>query len=270
MLEETTTLASSTGGLAEVTAQIERLTRDGMRTEAEHLRRVTVDGVEFMVDTCGRPFNAAHAAAKESRVRASTVHLSTLEGLVELIADEIGAQDLLVRIAPDRVEVQSKTHPEWLDRDTVASAKLPYAPLEFGAWIGLEAFRIAVLGLVEDSTDRAALLAALKTVSHKEVTTIRDDGTGQSVAVSAGKESSDAWMALPSELTLTARRTFPEVEQPTSAFILRVRTSSDTEPGARLIETDGGLWRIAAVNAVKAYLVAALEEREIELPTFVA
>lgn len=50
-------------------------------------------------------------------------------------------------------------------------------------------------------------------------------------------------------------RTFQEIDQPESPFLIRV-----TEHGIRLIESDGGMWKLDARKTIKDYLEKALEE----------
>lgn len=55
-------------------------------------------------------------------------------------------------------------------------------------------------------------------------------------------------------ITLKPYRTFQEVEQPESIFLIRVN-----ERGISFTEADGGMWKLQARETVKAFLENALE-----------
>ena len=53
-------------------------------------------------------------------------------------------------------------------------------------------------------------------------------------------------------ITLKPYRTFQEVEQPASQFLIRV-----SDRGISFIEADGGMWKLKARETIKAYLEEA-------------
>ena len=55
-------------------------------------------------------------------------------------------------------------------------------------------------------------------------------------------------------MTLRPYRTFQEVEQPASQFLIRVN-----ERGIQFVEADGGMWKLHARQTVQAFLQTALE-----------
>lgn len=57
-------------------------------------------------------------------------------------------------------------------------------------------------------------------------------------------------------VSLRPYRTFQEVEQPESEFLLRL----DKDEGVGLFEADGGMWKLRARETVKAFLEAQLAE----------
>ena len=65
-------------------------------------------------------------------------------------------------------------------------------------------------------------------------------------------------------MILAPRRTFPEVDQPESPFVLLVKQSREgMMPEIALFEADGGLWKLTAIQNIKDYLKAVLE---VEVP----
>ena len=59
-------------------------------------------------------------------------------------------------------------------------------------------------------------------------------------------------------ITLKPYRTFQEVEQPESIFLIRIN-----ERGISFIEADGGMWKLRARETIKSYLGWKLKD-EIE------
>ena len=60
--------------------------------------------------------------------------------------------------------------------------------------------------------------------------------------------------------TLLPYRTFREVDQPASLFLLRLSKSGGDKPRFALYEADGGSWQIEAVERIKSYLEDALPQ----------
>jgi len=56
-------------------------------------------------------------------------------------------------------------------------------------------------------------------------------------------------------IRLRPYRTFREIEQPASLFVLRLQKGRDGElPRAALFEADGGQWKLEACQAIKHWL----------------
>lgn len=60
--------------------------------------------------------------------------------------------------------------------------------------------------------------------------------------------------AVDNPFVLAPYRTFPEVTQPSSPYILRIRDVQNSLPTAMLVEADVGAWRLAAVQNIKSWL----------------
>jgi len=82
-----------------------------------------------------------------------------------------------------------------------------------------------------------------------------DDGVTQRVAVRRGIcESRTDKMELKAIVKLSPYRTFRDVEQPESEFLLRVRMDSNGMPTVALFEADGGAWRDKAMANIVEYI----------------
>jgi hypothetical protein len=118
-----------------------------------------------------------------------------------------------------------------------------------------------ILGLqvrFADADERKRVLALLSNVKHETVKTALDDGVTQVVQARAGVALiSD--VAVPNPILLTAYRTFRDITQPSSLFVLRVQAGrAGGLPEVGLFEADGGAWRLSSIERIQEWLVAAL------------
>jgi hypothetical protein len=113
----------------------------------------------------------------------------------------------------------------------------------------------------EWSTRILALAGNLK--AGREVTT-QDDGVSQTATVKAGVTLVDT-AKVPNPVPLKPYRTFIEVNQPESSFVLRLKQGyrENELPSIALFEADGGAWRLEAIQSIAQYLRTALPELKI-------
>lgn len=112
-----------------------------------------------------------------------------------------------------------------------------------------EAFVVAMQSRFEDIHDRAAVLRVISKLREEQSLEHDDDGIGQRATVKAGVVLATQ-VEVPNPVTLAPFRTFREVSQPGSQFVLRVQKG----PSVALFEADGGAWQIQAVERVAAWL----------------
>lgn len=129
-----------------------------------------------------------------------------------------------------------------------------------GKFMTLEEFLVGLQVRFTADGDRAKVLQLLGNVKHETVKTALDDGVTQVVQARAGVALvSD--VAVPNPITLTPYRTFREVTQPQSLFVLRVNAGrSGGLPEVGLFEADGGAWRLTAVDRIRDWLAEAVPE----------
>ena len=107
----------------------------------------------------------------------------------------------------------------------------------------------------------AALTAAFAGAAQAEVFHIcsvretKDDGVAQEVSTSRGVHVLSA-SRVPNPVFLKPFRTFLEVEQPESGFVLRMKPGGpgQEKPQIALFECDGGRWEVQAVESIAAWL----------------
>jgi hypothetical protein len=128
----------------------------------------------------------------------------------------------------------------------------------FGQFLDLERFSIGLQALFVDTADRAAVLKVIGNIRDEKVATTADDGISQAVTLKAGiVRNSEA--VVPNPVTLAPFRTFREVTQPESKFVLRLKPGAEGQlPTAALFEADGGAWRLEAIRNIRWYLAGRL------------
>ena len=132
------------------------------------------------------------------------------------------------------------------------------SPLPFGTYVDAETFVVALQAGFVDTPDREVLLSLVASIRESKVRETVDSGVAQEVTV-AGGVILVGTARVPNPVTLAPFRTFREIQQPRSKFILRLRSGKDTEkPALALFEADGGAWKLDAVRHIAAYLRTAI------------
>lgn len=99
------------------------------------------------------------------------------------------------------------------------------------------------------------LLHLLSSISSESKVTSSDNGVTQKVAASSGIALKET-VAIKPRVNLQPFRTFLEVNQPESEFLLRIDKSGEIG----LFEADGGVWKLEATRNIAAYFEKALED----------
>lgn len=191
---------------------------------------------------------------------ASSLTVSTLTGLVDYIkgnVDELKGELLIQVESHKRVKLFSPLN-EDRNRELFieAEAILP-SNVQYDRFIDTERFNIMLQSSFVDAGDKKALLQYTGLVQDENVKSIGDDGVSQQVTVKTGV-ASVGQAIVPNPVSLAPYRTFPEVEQPISKFIFRMKEG----PSAAIYEADGGAWRNEAIKNIKEYLEKELKDVE--------
>lgn len=232
---------------AEVITKVERLVR-----EAE-AKVVEIDGVQFTTVPLHDP--------RKSDPEPKPLVLHTLTGLVDYVTenrDVLNAAECMIHVvSPNRVDVVSRLKGAFQQRFIYATAETPNvaagSPLfSFGAFCPTEQLIVVLQSLFKDDGDRADVLRLIGTVKDEVVRTEEDDGITQTVSARAGVTLKEE-MNIPNPVTLTPFRTFGEVDQPSSLFVLRGQKG---EPGVKfaLFEAEGAAWELQAVKNISEWL----------------
>lgn len=157
---------------------------------------------------------------------------------------------------PGEVSLLSRLMSPHRYREQLLYSRLIHEPFRFGEKYPVEQFVIAMQAqFVQDDTTAAILsLVGNITAEAKQIT--EDDGVTQRVTAKAGIARVEE-REVPNPVLLKPFRTFQEVEQPASKFVLRVNASG---PTCALYEADGGAWKNKAITSIKIWFDSELRK----------
>lgn len=198
--------------------------------------------------------------SRVTEAKAKSLAISTLTGFVDYIKsniDAINTKLLIHVVAPNLVRLYGPLN---ADRERegylVAEADLPNN-IRYENFLDTEQFNIMLQSSFVDKGDKDLLLKYTGLIKDEAVKTTGDDGISQQVTVKTGV-ASVGQAVVPNPVSLAPYRTFPEVDQPESKFIFRMKDG----PRAAIYEADGGAWRNSAILNIKEYLQEQLKEVE--------
>lgn len=159
--------------------------------------------------------------------------------------------------SPERVNVLSVLGAGYQDRDMYVYAQCIYEPFRFDTSHSVEQFIIKMQAqfVQDETTDR--ILALVGNITSEAKQTTEDDGVTQRITAKSGI-ARVAEREVPNPVVLRPFRTFIEVEQPASKFILRLNAAGP--PTCALYEADGGAWKNEAISNIAARLSGSLRE----------
>ena len=130
--------------------------------------------------------------------------------------------------------------------------------------LGFEEMQIALRTRFQETPDALYAMKLLSDISTGAKITFNDNGVATSVVTKKGIDL-QANETIRPIVKLKPYRTFQEVEQPESTFLIRVN-----ERGISFTEADGGMWKLKARETVKAFLEKALSKEIEEGAVYVA
>jgi len=196
--------------------------------------------------------------------RAGVIKVNTLTGLVDYIL-KYGSEGAFVWVTDHQsVNYLSVLHSDWQDRDkfVTATTDLYDCAFPFDSWIDQESFNIKLQSQFVKTEARDKLLQFAGTIRNESIEISEDDGVTQRGQTSAGVHLANK-VDIPNPVNLQPFRTFPEIEQPESQFVFRVKNgekSYDKGIKCALFEADGGAWKKSSILLIKEYLAKKLPD----------
>ena len=151
-------------------------------------------------------------------------------------------------VPADSVEVMT-TYLSDFSRNTLYRAKADAPGLRTG-FRGREVALIELRSLCIPNEGTAYLLDLLSRMTNENSVSTNDNGVTQTVEARQGV-ALNALIEIKPRVMLRPFRTFLEVEQPESEFLLRV----DPDEGIGFFEADGGIWKLEAKKNIADYFL---------------
>ena len=189
-----------------------------------------------------------------------TLPLNSLDALVKLVTTEAAksAKAPIYITVPNHLTVRCFTQPDPAQRFfrqvfyEVSATDVP--GWESGSKLSFEEMQIAMRTRFQDSVDSEYVMKLLSDISTGAKITFNDNGIATTVVTAKGVALQGATQIKPIVI-LKPYRTFQEVEQPESTFLIRI-----SERGISFTEADGGMWKLKARETIKAFLEERLAD----------
>jgi hypothetical protein len=158
-------------------------------------------------------------------------------------------------VSPNCVKVLGPLDDRSRVRETFVEATCADLTKDFiGQFRVHEDFMIGLQTRFTDLGQRPDILKLIGSVKSEKVSQSMDDGVGQVITARAGAVLVGE-VTVPNPVSLAPFRTFRDVQQPTSLFVLRVQPGKEGSlPGVALFEADGGGWRLDAIDKIAKWL----------------
>ena len=227
----------------------------------EAIEKIADMAIPDIYEVEGRSFAVSSNGVEEIRPDldiVKTIKLNSLDALVKMVKTEAYyfTDDILYITIPDHLTVRSFTHPSSEMRELRIE---PYKvqATDVPGWqedvlMGFEEAMIALRTRFQETPDSEYALKLLSDITTGSKVTYNDNGIATSVVTQSGVALQRNTGIRPI-INLRPYRTFQEVSQPESQFLIRV-----TERGIKFVEADGGMWKLTARQTIKAYLEDAL------------
>ena len=184
--------------------------------------------------------------------RPANLSVSGLDSIVKLVRNELDMFENLpvfIRVDDARTVSVFTTYDDMMCRDSLYTAKCDVP----GFRDGFREYEQAIIELRSKFSPGPGvdyLLDLLSRMSKDSGVTTRDNGVSQEVEARQGV-SLKALVQVKPRVALRPFRTFLEVEQPESEFLLRV----DPNEGIGFFEADGGIWKLEAKKNIADYFL---------------
>lgn len=191
------------------------------------------------------------------------IEIGTLTGLVDYIKtnlDQLDQKNIMALIlGPTCVHLIGPLSRPHFNRNLYLKAQCKSIFDNSARYMPLENFIVYMQTAFVRNETVSQLLKIVGNIKDENVVNFNDDGVTQQVTAKTGIVRVEN-VAVPNPVTLAPFRTFPEIEQPESVFVFRMRGGKGSPPECMLSAADGDGWQMAAVAKIKAYLVEKLPE----------
>ena len=198
-----------------------------------------------------------------------TLPLNSLDALIKMVKTEASEQDAPLYITiPDHMTVRCFGQPDAAERyhrQIYYEANATDVP----GWaekntLGFEEAQIALRTRFQETPDTLYAMKLVSDISLGAKVIYNDNGIATTITTQKGVALQTNEQIRPL-VKLRPYRTFQEVEQPESIFLIRV-----SDRGISFIEADGGMWKLAARETIKTFLEERLSQEVTEGSVIIA
>lgn len=194
---------------------------------------------------------------QEMKRRPKSIEVTGLDSICKLVrneADHIGKK-LFVQVKNFKEVAVFTTLDDDEERFRLYTCIADTPNVTTGSYMPYEKAIIELRSLYIPNDDHAYLLKLISSVSSESKVTSSDNGVTQSVEAKTGI-ALNSMVQVKHRVTLRPFRTFVEVEQPESDFLLRI--SERGEIG--VYPADGGVWKLEATRNIAKFFEDSLKD----------
>lgn len=230
------------------------------------LTKEAIDKIESLVNNArtvevnGTTYSSCDLRPVRDEPDVRTLEMSTLTSLIDYIKDnfdDLEKSNLAILVeSPTHVSLISSLWGKSRNRDRYVSVNLERSRFPFGRWLSQEEFAIEFRTKMQakEGDDSDYVLGMIGNIRADSEALAQDDGISQEVTVRKGVSGHLAGKEKVKPIVkLSPFRTFNEIEQPQSEFLLRLRHDEDGMKAA-LFEAGGEAWKLDAVIMTKEFL----------------
>lgn len=210
---------------------------------------------EETVVAAGNTYSTSDLTRLDKEEFVDPIQVRSLSGLVDYIKSNFDHErELMVHVAsPTTVRVFDSLNRD-NDRRTYISAQAMLPEIQFERYLNRENFNVMLQACFVDSIYKGTVLKFVSSIIEENSVAQNDDGISQRVTAKTGIATRGE-VDVPNPVSLKPFRTFVEVAQPESEFVLRLREGGQVG----LFEADGGAWELNAMANIKGHLESELE-----------
>jgi hypothetical protein len=229
----------------------------------ETLLKLSRAGAEF-VEKDSRIYSVVNDGSSKGQIALvkpplpESIPICTLQGVKDLISlwgeDKVKTELFILVDDYETVKLVGIQTDKCEQRRVVAIATCVQTQIfKFGEYLGAEDFSIQLQSRFAPTDDRETVQLVVSQLTSNTVATSMDDGFSQEVVLKQGPALKKQATLKP-RVTLAPYRTFREIDQPVSEFILRVKQfEANDPPKVALFEADGGRWKIDAMKSIAEF-----------------
>ena len=208
------------------------------------------------IEAAGKIYSTEQLYRLDKEQDVNAINVRSLSGLVDYVKSNFDhKRPVMIHIeSPTKINVFDALN-DINDRRTYIKAGALLPAITFENFIDREKFQIMLQACFVPNEHKSTVLKVVSSIIEDSGVTTTDDGISQRVTAKTGVASVGN-VELPNPVKLKPFRTFAEVSQPESEFVLRLKEGGRVG----LFEADGGAWELNAMANIAEYLEKELAE----------